>query len=490
MAKTVVGLFDTRAEAEQVTQALVDSGVARDDISVVANDSANGTAVGDTSTTGDSAATGAATGAVGGGVLGGALGLLVGLGALAIPGIGPIIAAGPIAAALGAAGTTALVGAGIGAVSGGLLGALVGAGIPEEDAHYYAEGVRRGGTLVMARVDDTLTGTAYNVMQQYGAIDIENRGAEWRSSGWDRFNPEGGEWERSSKVGTTGGAVAGAATGAAIGSAGGPIGTVIGGAAGAFTGAMAGGAGDAVGEEATEAARAGDVGTSGSYDTSVRDTSTSDMGTTGTTGTTASTGTTDYTGQRGSGEPVMSDANDYRPTVGSGQMDATRRRGGRIYGDNGRYDWDPVTSTAVAAGAANTSNMAGSSGTMGAVPLGGVAAAAASTEINRDADTYNRTGGVDRGETPTEEWEESSKIGTGTGAVAGAATGAAIGSVGGPIGTVIGGAAGAITGAVTGAAGDAAGEATEDAATGEDDVVEREATNDVGGRKGQVQPRE
>ncbi|MBC8163279.1 MAG: hypothetical protein H7Z42_18880, partial [Roseiflexaceae bacterium] len=176
MAKTIVGLFDTRPMADQAVRSFEENGISRDDISVVANN-AEGTAE---TTDGSSAATGAATGAIGGSVLGGTIGLLVGLGALAIPGIGPVIAAGPIAAALGVGGTTALVGAGIGAVSGGLLGALVGAGIPEEDANYYAEGVRRGGTLVMARVDDAMVGTAYSLMQQYGAVDIENRGSEFR----------------------------------------------------------------------------------------------------------------------------------------------------------------------------------------------------------------------------------------------------------------------------------------------------------------------
>jgi hypothetical protein len=278
MAKTVVGLFDNFTDAQNVVQELVNAGFERSEISLLANDQRGeySRAVGDT---GESAAgEGAAAGAIGGGVLGGVLGLLVGVGALAIPGIGPVLAAGPLAAALGTAGASTLVGAGIGAAAGGIIGALVGAGIPEEDANFYAEGVRRGGTLVLVRSSDDMANRAYDVMQRYGAVDVDKRGAEWRSSGWNRFDDTAApytsttsdydtrtsssmgsgstdlddKWRESSKVGTAGGTVAGAATGAAIGSAGGPVGTVIGGVAGAVTGAGVGAAGDIAGESAED----------------------------------------------------------------------------------------------------------------------------------------------------------------------------------------------------------------------------------------------
>lgn len=252
MAKTIVGLFDTSTEAQNVVQQLVDGGFSRDSISVLANNR-DGYTPSDTTAT----AEGAGAGAVGGGVLGGVLGLLVGVGALAIPGIGPVLAAGPLAAALGAAGASTLVGAGIGAAAGGIIGALVGAGIPEEDAGFYAEGVRRGGTLVMVQASDEVAQRAYDIMNSAGAVDVERRSGDWRGEGWNGFDPaaEGDNaWERSSKVGTTGGAVAGAATGAAMGSVAGPVGTVIGGAAGAVTGAVVGAAGDTAGEKATEGA--------------------------------------------------------------------------------------------------------------------------------------------------------------------------------------------------------------------------------------------
>src|SRR5947207_11774476 len=104
----------------------------------------------------------AATGAGVGAVVGGLGGLLLGLGALAIPGIGPIIAAGPLVAALG--------GAAAGAAVGGLIGALTKMGVPEEEAHIYAEGVRRGGTLVTVTADDANTDTIVSVLNGHGAV--------------------------------------------------------------------------------------------------------------------------------------------------------------------------------------------------------------------------------------------------------------------------------------------------------------------------------
>ncbi len=261
MAKTVVGLFDTFTAAQNVAQELVNAGFQRNDISLLASDRSGeySRTVGGTES---AAGEGAAAGAVGGGVLGGTLGLLVGVGALAIPGIGPVLAAGPLAAALGTAAAGTLVGAGVGAATGGVLGALVGAGIPEADAGFYAEGVRRGGTLVIVKASDDMANRAYDIMQRYGAVDVDKRDAEWRASGWTRFDenaePYTGvtsadeEWRESSKVGTVGGGVAGAAAGAAIGSAAGPVGTVAGGVAGAAAGAGLGAVGDIAGEKAED----------------------------------------------------------------------------------------------------------------------------------------------------------------------------------------------------------------------------------------------
>ncbi len=183
MAKTIVGLFDTTQEAQSVVQDLVNSGFQRNTISLVANNATGTNETGSTQdhSSGENAAKGAGAGAVTGGLVGGGVGLVLSLlGAVAVPVVGPIIAAGPIVAIL--------TGAGVGAAAGGLLGALTGAGVPEEDAHYYAEGVNRGGTLVMVNSPDEQADTAYDIMQRHGAVDIDERGAEYKKSGWTGYN--------------------------------------------------------------------------------------------------------------------------------------------------------------------------------------------------------------------------------------------------------------------------------------------------------------
>jgi hypothetical protein len=112
---------------------------------------------------------GAATGGVTGGVLGGALGWLVGIGALAIPGVGPLIAAGPIMAALG--------GAAVGGAVGGITGALVGLGIPEYEAKRYEGKVRDGNVLISVHTEDSEeVKLAKEIFKQAGAEDISSSG--------------------------------------------------------------------------------------------------------------------------------------------------------------------------------------------------------------------------------------------------------------------------------------------------------------------------
>jgi uncharacterized protein (TIGR02271 family) len=177
MAKTVVGLMESPNEAQRVVHDLTSTcGCDRSDIGLMARGEG-------THDAGD-AVEGAKRGAVTGGTVGGLLGLFAGVASLAIPGIGPIVAAGPIA--------SALAGAGIGAAAGGIIGALANLGVPDEHAHYYAEGVRRGGTLITVRAEtDEATSCAQRIMQQHGAIDIEERGAHWRSQGWSGKFGEG-----------------------------------------------------------------------------------------------------------------------------------------------------------------------------------------------------------------------------------------------------------------------------------------------------------
>ena len=135
---TVVGLFDNVTQAQAAVQQLRNAGINANDIGVAmrSNDTtpAGNTTVADVATT-DTGVGGAATGAMTGGALGGLAGLLIGIGAITIPGIGPVVAAGPLGTAL----ASTLVGAGIGAATGGIIGALVDAGVPEEEARLYRQ---------------------------------------------------------------------------------------------------------------------------------------------------------------------------------------------------------------------------------------------------------------------------------------------------------------------------------------------------------------
>ena len=193
MAKTVIGLMDNLGEAQAVVRDLVDSGIERADIGFMANEKhAVPSSAALNESEGSHVASGALTGAGTGAAIGGLAGLALSLAPLAIPGIGPILAAGPIAAAL--------TGAGLGAVTGGLIGGLTNLGVPEEQAHYYAEGVRRGGILVtVAAESDAQAERAVHIMKRHGAADIDERATEWKRQGWQgRF--EAAETERTIPV--------------------------------------------------------------------------------------------------------------------------------------------------------------------------------------------------------------------------------------------------------------------------------------------------
>jgi hypothetical protein len=191
MTATISRLYDGYSTAQQVVNDLEAAGLRSDDISIVASNADNwyktGSTTGRTATARkdkdhdgkDERVEGAETGAGVGAVIGGAAGLLAGLGVLAIPGVGPVVAAGWLAA-------TAL-GAVAGGATGGIVGALTQAGISKEDAPVYAEGLRRGGTLVTARVPDSER-TRYEAILNRSAIDIRERGEAYRKSGWSGFD--------------------------------------------------------------------------------------------------------------------------------------------------------------------------------------------------------------------------------------------------------------------------------------------------------------
>jgi hypothetical protein len=179
MTQTITGLFDHYDDARRAVQDLEAAGVALRDVSIVGHDQRD--AAGNVAAP---AAEDAGTGAGIGAAVGGVGGLLAGLGLLAIPGIGPVVAAGWLAAtAAGAAG-----GALVGAAAGGLVGALTHAGVPESDAHVYAEGVRRGGTLVTAKVDEPLVPTARNILGDDRTVNVIERRHAYEAQGWKRFD--------------------------------------------------------------------------------------------------------------------------------------------------------------------------------------------------------------------------------------------------------------------------------------------------------------
>lgn len=191
--KTVVGLYEDIADAQDAINDLVRSGFDRGNISLIAADrwteGGKMTPVDDdTLLTSDPMQLGSdvAAGMTTGSVVGGLGGVLLGLGALAIPGFGPIIAAGPLVAGL--------AGAGIGAAVGGLVGGLVNWGVPPEEAELYAESVRRGNILVGLKTDEATVSRATEIMNRYGPLDVQGRSEYWRSTGWAGYDNSSAAW--------------------------------------------------------------------------------------------------------------------------------------------------------------------------------------------------------------------------------------------------------------------------------------------------------
>ena len=179
MTTTLTSLYDDYNDAVRTVQELEASGIPHSDLSMVANHAASGY-VEERSNAGAGAGTGAGVGAV----IGGGAGLLAGLGMLAIPGVGPVVAAGwLVATAVGA-----VAGGGVGAASGGIIGSMTSAGVDERDAHVYAEGVRRGGTLVTARVAESQAAAAETIMDRNNPVDLAVRGKAYRDAGWTTFD--------------------------------------------------------------------------------------------------------------------------------------------------------------------------------------------------------------------------------------------------------------------------------------------------------------
>jgi hypothetical protein len=183
MARTIVALYDDLTMAQHVVNDLMTAGIPREQISLVANDATGQYGAylqtkhpGDHVDAGEGTVFGASVGAL--------TGILVSLGTLAVPGVGPVIAAGPLVAGL----TGAVTGAVAGGATGGIVGALINASVPEADARRYAEGVRRGGTLVSVQATSQEAPQVEEILHRHNPVDIERRATYWREAGWKNFD--------------------------------------------------------------------------------------------------------------------------------------------------------------------------------------------------------------------------------------------------------------------------------------------------------------
>lgn len=200
MSDKIVRLFDRPADALRAVDRLEAMGVNDGDISIVANNReewygndglrhdrlhAHKRGMKDDDLDGeDDRVEGAADGATTGGVIGGGVGLLAGLGMLAVPGLGPVVAAGWLAStAAGAA-----VGAATGGLVGGIVGALTHEGIDKKDAEVYAETIRRGGSVVIVRNQDKRRAEIEAALSDYNSTDTGMRGDYYRSGGWAGYD--------------------------------------------------------------------------------------------------------------------------------------------------------------------------------------------------------------------------------------------------------------------------------------------------------------
>jgi len=186
MTTTITRLYNTHVEAREVVSNLEAAGVDHGDISIVASNADNWYSKDkktfpDRDLNGkDDRAEAAGTGAGVGAAVGTTVGVLTGLGIMAIPGLGPLVAAGWLA--------TAAAGLAAGGATGGIIGALTQAGVSKEEADIYAEGLRRGGAVVSVKVDDADRARVQAILDR-GSVKVSDRANQYRQSGWKSFDP-------------------------------------------------------------------------------------------------------------------------------------------------------------------------------------------------------------------------------------------------------------------------------------------------------------
>ena len=198
MSKTISRLYNSHAEARAAVRDLEAAGVSHGDISIIVSNADNAydektKTFPDRDLDGtDDRAEGAAAGGGIGAAAGGTVGLLTGLGLMAIPGVGPVVAAGWLAATL--------AGAAAGGATGGLIGALSQqASLSDEEAHVYAEGLRRGGAVVSAKVADADALRLQAIMDR-SSVRIADRAAAYRKSGWTTYSPTAKPYTRDEVI--------------------------------------------------------------------------------------------------------------------------------------------------------------------------------------------------------------------------------------------------------------------------------------------------
>src|SRR3954467_15639214 len=187
MTVTISRLYNSYDDARAAVRELEAAGVGHNDISILASNADNWYSDDRKASTfpdrdldgNDDRAEAAGAGAGVGAAVGGTAGLLAGLGLMAIPGVGPVVAAGWLVATL--------AGAAAGGVAGSVVGALTQAGVSKEDADIYAEGLRRGGAVVSARVPDA-DATRLQAIMDRSAVNVRERAGVYRQGGWQAFN--------------------------------------------------------------------------------------------------------------------------------------------------------------------------------------------------------------------------------------------------------------------------------------------------------------
>lgn len=182
MKKYIIGLFDNREDAEAAISSLNEANLPDTDFGLFARDEdfREGLQAGDEKS---SMVKSAAYGAVAGGAAGIFVGTVAGASLYMIPGIGQLLAFGTLATAIG----TALVGTGLGAAGGAFMGALMGYGASEEDAHFYVEGIQRGGVLTIVHTPEAYTVDVAEIFNAHNVVNVETRREEWKAQGWESY---------------------------------------------------------------------------------------------------------------------------------------------------------------------------------------------------------------------------------------------------------------------------------------------------------------